>query len=58
MPAAHVSIRAARFGADAGMLGAALFARVGGAEGCGVSGRPAVGAVAFARESAARRVAA
>ncbi len=36
MPAAHVSIRAARFGADAGMLGAAL----------------------FARESAARRVAA
>ena len=27
MPAAHVSIRAARFGADAGMLGAALFAR-------------------------------
>jgi len=27
MPAAHVSIRIARFGADAGMFGAALFAR-------------------------------
>jgi glucokinase len=27
MPAEHVSIRAARFGAEAGMLGAAVFAR-------------------------------
>jgi glucokinase len=27
VPAAHVSVRAARFGAEAGMLGAALFAR-------------------------------
>jgi glucokinase len=27
MPAEHVAIRAARFGAEAGMFGAALFAR-------------------------------